>query len=85
MDPRLPKVVQLNLDYSSPDFVVDNNLNSSADMFSLGLMSVALYNSPHRSPLECHGIITIFHHGPSLENFRMMFCLDSSQDGLLSE
>ncbi|ENH73940.1 Protein kinase domain-containing protein ppk32 [Fusarium oxysporum f. sp. cubense race 1] len=41
MDPRLPKAVQLNLDYSSPDFVVDNNLNSSADMFSLGLIRPA--------------------------------------------
>ncbi|CCT64401.1 related to bovine rhodopsin kinase and to YGR052w [Fusarium fujikuroi IMI 58289] len=60
MDPRLPKAVQLNLDYSSPDFVVDNNLNSSADMFSLGLMSVALYNSPHRSPLECHGSLSTY-------------------------
>ncbi|KAF4333093.1 SCY1 kinase [Fusarium beomiforme] len=69
MDPRLPKAVQLNLDYSSPDFVVDNNLNSSADMFSLGLMSVALYNSPHRSPLECHG---------SLSTYKRLFASSSS-------
>ncbi|KAF9770903.1 hypothetical protein IL306_011475 [Fusarium sp. DS 682] len=69
MDPRLPKAVQLNLDYSSPDFVVDNNLNSSADMFSLGLMSVALYNSPHRSPLECHG---------SLSTYKRLFSSSSS-------
>ncbi|KAH7261296.1 kinase-like domain-containing protein [Fusarium redolens] len=69
MDPRLPKTVQLNLDYSSPDFVVDNNLNSSADMFSLGLMSVALYNSPHRSPLECHG---------SLSTYKRLFSSSSS-------
>ncbi|KFA77164.1 hypothetical protein S40288_08370 [Stachybotrys chartarum IBT 40288] len=55
IDPRLPKFVQLNLDYTSPDFVMDNNLTPSADMFSLGLLSVALYNSPHRSPLESHG------------------------------
>lgn len=69
MDPRLPKAVQLNIDYSSPDFVVDNNLNSSADMFSLGLMSVALYNSPHRSPLECHG---------SLSTYKRLFSSSSS-------
>ncbi|KAL7925240.1 kinase-like domain-containing protein [Trichoderma austrokoningii] len=55
LDPRLPKFVQLNLDYTSPDFVMDNNLTASADMFSLGLLSVALYNSPHQSPIECHG------------------------------
>ncbi|KAK2676191.1 hypothetical protein RAB80_008377 [Fusarium oxysporum f. sp. vasinfectum] len=67
--PPLPKAVQLNLDYSSPDFVVDNNLNSSADMFSLGLMSVALYNSPHRSPLECHG---------SLSTYKRLFSSSSS-------
>lgn len=60
MDPRLPKFVQLDLDYTSPDFVVDNNLNASADMFSLGLLSVALYNSPHRSPLESHGSLSTY-------------------------
>ncbi|PNP46756.1 hypothetical protein TGAMA5MH_01707 [Trichoderma gamsii] len=55
LDPRLPKFVQLNLDFTSPDFVMDNNLTASADMFSLGLLSVALYNSPHQSPIEAHG------------------------------
>ncbi|KAL2354170.1 hypothetical protein BJ546DRAFT_97963 [Cryomyces antarcticus] len=51
-DPRLPRTVQLDLDYASPDFVLDTNVTTSADMFSLGLLVVALYNSPHRSPLE---------------------------------
>ncbi|KAM3459335.1 hypothetical protein NHJ6243_007011 [Beauveria neobassiana] len=60
LDPRLPKHVQLNLDYTSPDFVIDNNLTCSADMFSLGLLAVALYNSPHRSPLESHGSISTY-------------------------
>ncbi|OAQ97881.1 hypothetical protein LLEC1_07167, partial [Akanthomyces lecanii] len=60
LDPRLPKYVQLNFDYTSPDFVMDNNLTSSADMFSLGLLAVALYNSPHRSPLESHGSISTY-------------------------
>lgn len=68
-DPRLPKFVQLNLDYTSPDFVVDNNLTSAADMFSLGLLSVALYNSPHRSPLEAHG---------SLSSYKRLFASSSS-------
>ncbi|ORY06492.1 hypothetical protein BCR34DRAFT_32942 [Clohesyomyces aquaticus] len=54
-DPRLPRYVQLNLDYSSPDFVVDGNVTPAADMFSLGLLIIALYNSPHRSPLEFNG------------------------------
>ncbi|KAK2074503.1 hypothetical protein P8C59_008705 [Phyllachora maydis] len=54
-DPRLPRFVQLNLDYTSPDFVLDKHLTSSADMFSLGLLCVALYNSPHRSPIESQG------------------------------
>ncbi|KAL7793092.1 kinase-like domain-containing protein [Trichoderma ceciliae] len=60
LDPRLPKFVQLNLDYTSPDFVMDNNLTPSADMFSLGLLSVALYNSPHQSPIECHGSLSSY-------------------------
>ncbi|KAL1622793.1 Protein kinase domain-containing protein ppk32 [Diplodia seriata] len=51
-DPRLPHTVQLNIDYTSPDFIMDTNLNTSADMFSLGLLVIALFNSPHRSPLE---------------------------------
>ncbi|KAK4198623.1 kinase-like domain-containing protein [Triangularia verruculosa] len=59
-DPRLPKTVQLNLDYTSPDFVLDNNLTTFADMFSLGLLCIALYNSPHRSPIECNTSISAY-------------------------
>jgi SCY1-like protein 2 len=54
-DARLPRHVQLNIDYSSPDFVMDNNITPAADMFSLGLLIIALYNSPHKSPLEFNG------------------------------
>lgn len=32
----------------------------SADMFSLGLLCIALYNSPHRSPLETHGSVSSY-------------------------
>lgn len=60
LDPRLPKFVQLNLDYTSPDFVMDNSMVPSADMFSLGLLCIALYNSPHRSPLETHGSVSSY-------------------------
>ncbi|KAI5923391.1 kinase-like domain-containing protein [Camillea tinctor] len=60
LDPRLPRHVQLSLDYTSPDFVLDNNLTPSADMFSLGLLCVALYNSPHRSPIESGGSISAY-------------------------
>ncbi|KAK4176434.1 kinase-like domain-containing protein [Triangularia setosa] len=59
-DPRLPKTVQLNLDYTSPDFVLDNNLTTFADMFSLGLLCIALYNSPHRSPIECNTSLSAY-------------------------
>ncbi|KAI5293613.1 hypothetical protein KEM52_005380 [Ascosphaera acerosa] len=51
-DPRLSPSVQLNLDYTSPDFVIDANISPAADMYSLGLLIVALYNSPHRSPIK---------------------------------
>ncbi|MCJ1430502.1 hypothetical protein MMC29_008420 [Sticta canariensis] len=51
-DPRLPRSLQLNLDYTSPDFTLDSNISPSADMFSLGLLILALYNSPHTSPLK---------------------------------
>ncbi|KAG9240484.1 kinase-like domain-containing protein [Calycina marina] len=59
-DPRLPRSVQLNLDYCSPDFVLDSNLNTGADMFSLGLLIIALYNFPHESPLETHQSMTTY-------------------------
>jgi SCY1-like protein 2 len=51
----LPRHVQLNIDYTSPDFVVDGNVTPAADMFSLGMMIIALYNSPHKSPMEFNG------------------------------
>ncbi|KAG0156736.1 hypothetical protein PDIDSM_3917 [Penicillium digitatum] len=51
-EPRLPASVQLRLDYTSPDFVMDSNVSSAADLFSLGLVIIALYNSPHVSPLQ---------------------------------
>ncbi|KAI1424687.1 kinase-like domain-containing protein [Xylaria sp. FL1777] len=69
LDTRLPRYVQINLDYTSPDFVLDNNLTSSADMFSLGLLCVALYNLPHRSPIETSG---------SLSAYRRIFTSPSS-------
>ena len=54
-DPRIPRFVQLNLDYTSPDFVLDSNITSSADIFSLGLILLACYRQPHTSPIETHG------------------------------
>lgn len=60
IDPRLPRSVQINLDYCSPDFVLDSNLNVGADMFSLGLLIIALYNSPHTSPLQANSSISTY-------------------------
>lgn len=68
-DPRMPRSVQLNLDYTSPDFVLDNSLTASADMFSLGLIVVALYNSPHSSPISTGG---------SLSSYKRIFSSSSS-------
>jgi SCY1-like protein 2 len=68
-DPRLPRFVQLDLDYTSPDFVMDNNASAGADMFSLGLLIIALYNSPHKSPLETN---------MSISAYKRMFASSSS-------
>lgn len=57
-DPRLPQSVQLHLNYTSPDFVLDNKVTSAADMFSFGLLIIALYNSSHVSPIKCHGSLS---------------------------
>ncbi|KAM5437658.1 Protein kinase domain-containing protein ppk32 [Microsporum ferrugineum] len=59
-DPRLPRSVQLDLDYTSPDFVLDSNVSPSADLFSLGLIIIALYNSPHVSPLNTNNSTNIY-------------------------
>ncbi|KAJ5099264.1 hypothetical protein N7532_006265 [Penicillium argentinense] len=59
-DPRLPPSVQLNMNYTSPDFAMDSNVSSAADMFSLGLIIIALYNSPHVSPLETHANLSTY-------------------------
>jgi SCY1-like protein 2 len=34
---------------------MDGNVTVAGDMFSLGMLILALYNSPHRSPLEFNG------------------------------
>lgn len=34
---------------------MDGNVTVAADMFSLGMLILALYNSPHRSPMEFNG------------------------------
>lgn len=34
---------------------MDGNVTVAADMFSLGMLILALYNSPHRSPFEFNG------------------------------
>lgn len=59
-DPRLPRSIQIDLDYTSPDFVLDSNVSSSADMFSLGLLLLALYNSPHTSPLKTNSNLSTY-------------------------
>lgn len=59
-DPRLPGSVQLNLDYTSPDFALDSNVTTSADLFSLGLIIITLYNSPHVSPLQTHSSLNTY-------------------------
>lgn len=59
-DPRLPRTVQLNLDYTSPDFVMDSNISSGADMFSLGLIMLTLYNSPHGSPIHSNNNVASY-------------------------
>ncbi|RAL16540.1 putative protein kinase Scy1 [Aspergillus homomorphus CBS 101889] len=59
-DSRLPASVQLNMDYTSPDFVLDSNVTPAADLYSLGLMIVALYNSPHVSPLKTHSNVNTY-------------------------
>ena len=59
-DPRLPRSIQLDLDYTSPDFAMDSNISTSADMFSLGLLLLALYNSPHSSPIKTNSNLSTY-------------------------
>lgn len=59
-DPRLPPSVQLNMDYTSPDFAMDSNVSPAADLFSLGLIIVAIYNTPHVSPIQTHSNLSTY-------------------------
>lgn len=59
-DPRLPQSVQLYLDYTSPDFAMDSNVSPSADLFSLGLIIIAIYNTPHVSPIQSHSNLSTY-------------------------
>ncbi|KAK6344424.1 hypothetical protein TWF696_008061 [Orbilia brochopaga] len=68
-DQRLPSTVQLNLDYCSPDLLLDSSVTPAHDLFSLGLFIIAIYNSPHESPLKSHNSPT---------NFRRLFSSSTS-------
>lgn len=59
-DARIPQSVQLNLDYTSPDFVIDLSITVAADMFSLGLLIVSIYNHPHVSPVQAHSNVSTY-------------------------
>lgn len=59
-EPRLPKSIQLDLDYTSPDFAMDSNISTSADMFSLGIVLISLYNSPHLSPIKSNSNLSSY-------------------------
>ncbi|KAF3917110.1 hypothetical protein ABW20_dc0105287 [Dactylellina cionopaga] len=63
-DQRLPSSVQLTLDYCSPDLLLDSSVTPALDLFSLGLLIIAIYNNPHESPLKSHNSPT---------NFRRLF------------
>ena len=39
---------------------MDSNVSSAADMFSLGLLLIALYNSPHASPLKTNSNLSTY-------------------------
>ena len=82
--------MQLNTDYTSPDFVLDSNVSASADMFSLGLTVLALYNSPHVSPLKTNQNLStykkIFSSSSSVPSSSNNFlCSKPLPRGLVSE
>jgi SCY1-like protein 2 len=58
-DSRLPRSVQLNMDFTSPDFAIDGNATPAADMFSLGLLIISLYNDG-KSPLDTRSSISTY-------------------------
>ena len=43
-DPRTPKFMSLNLDYTAPELVFENTISCKNDYFSLGLLISFLYN-----------------------------------------
>jgi SCY1-like protein 2 len=39
---------------------MDGNVTPAADMFSLGMLIIALYNSPHKSPMDFNGSVSSY-------------------------
>ncbi|KAI0999550.1 hypothetical protein K3495_g8647 [Podosphaera aphanis] len=79
VNPRIPSSVQINLDYCSPDLVLDSNLNFAADMFSLGLLIIAIFNVPHTSPLKAESSTTRYK-----QLFESQSTIPSASNGFLS-
>ncbi|KAK9366582.1 kinase-like domain-containing protein [Lipomyces kononenkoae] len=52
-DPRFPHSLQVNLDYSAPELVIDHLMDPANDVFSLGCLIHAIYCS--RSPISANG------------------------------
>ncbi|EFX01113.1 protein kinase [Grosmannia clavigera kw1407] len=74
-DLRLPPSVLASLDYAAPDVVIDGQLGPAADMFALGLLCVALYDDPHRSPLAA---AVTSNNTNSVAAYRRLFASPSS-------
>lgn len=49
-DPRLPPFIQVNLDFSAPELIIDHKLDIANDIFSLGCLLIALFTS--RPPMR---------------------------------
>ena len=51
-NPRFPRNVQRNFDFSAPEYMLKSDIGPHNDMFSLGCLVVALYNKG-KSPIQC--------------------------------
>lgn len=57
--PRLPPIVQIPLDFTSPESILQQSCSPASDMYSIGILFYTLHKEG-RTPYTCHDNIEEF-------------------------
>ncbi|CCH42732.1 hypothetical protein BN7_2276 [Wickerhamomyces ciferrii] len=59
-DPRMPTFVNINLNYTAPEVVYENNIYPSSDIYSLGCFIYYLYTKGEKTVVSCDNSTTYY-------------------------